>query len=288
MELILKNITKKFGEKTAVNNVSISFKPGIYGLLGANGAGKTTLMHMICSILKPNIGSIRFNNKLINEADEEYREVIGILPQDFGYYDDFSAYKFLKYISQIKGIPTQESNKRIEKLLELVNLTDEKNHKIKTFSGGMKRRLGIAQAIINDPQILVLDEPTAGLDPKERVKFRNIISNMSRDKIIILSTHIVSDIEYISDHVIIMKNGRIMLNDIPSNVLKNINDKVWICNIYESELHNFETNFNIININKVSELKVDVRIVSDNKPYEHAKLVAPTLEDLYLYYFPIV
>lgn len=288
MELILKNITKKFGEKTAVNNVSISFKPGIYGLLGANGAGKTTLMHMICSILKPTIGSITFNNKLINEADEEYREVIGILPQDFGYYDDFSAYKFLKYISQIKGIPTQESNKRIEKLLELVTLTDEKNHKIKTFSGGMKRRLGIAQAIINDPQILVLDEPTAGLDPKERVKFRNIISNMSRDKIIILSTHIVSDIEYISDHVIIMKNGRIMLNDIPSNVLKNINDKVWICNIYESELHNFETNFNIININKVSELKVDVRIVSDNKPYEHAKLVAPTLEDLYLYYFPAI
>lgn len=288
MELILKNITKKFGEKTAVNNVSISFKPGIYGLLGANGAGKTTLMHMICSILKPNIGSITFNNKLINEADEEYREVIGILPQDFGYYDDFSAYKFLKYISQIKGIPTQESNKRIEKLLELVTLTDEKNHKIKTFSGGMKRRLGIAQAIINDPQILVLDEPTAGLDPKERVKFRNIISNMSRDKIIILSTHIVSDIEYISDHVIIMKNGRIMLNDIPSNVLKNINDKVWICNIYESELHNFETNFNIININKVSELKVDVRIVSDKKPSEHARLVAPTLEDLYLYYFPAI
>lgn len=288
MELKLKNISKKFKDKTAVDNISVSFKPGIYGLLGANGAGKTTLMRMICTILKPTSGSITFNGNLIDNLGERYREIVGILPQDFGYYDDFSAYKFLNYIAFIKGISKKDFTDQIDDLLNLVNLLNEKDKKIKTFSGGMKRRLGIAQAIINNPQILVFDEPTAGLDPKERVKFRNIISNMSKNKIVILSTHIVSDVEYISDKIVIMKSGKIMLNDTPSNIIKNIDNKVWICNISESKLSTMESNFNIVNINRLSEGLVNVRVISETKPCENAKIVLPTLEDLYLYYFPVV
>lgn len=288
MELKLRNISKKFKDKIAVDNISINFQPGIYGLLGANGAGKTTLMRMICSILKPNNGSITFNGKSIEVLDEQYRDLVGILPQDFGYYEDFSTYKFLEYIALIKGISETEFQNQINSLLKLVDLSNEKDKKIKTFSGGMKRRLGIAQAIINDPQILILDEPTAGLDPKERVKFRNIISDMSKNKIIILSTHIVSDIEYISDTVIIMKHGKIMLNDTPNNVLKNIDNKVWVYNIAESELSDIESRFNIVNINRVSTSEINVRVISQTKPCESAKTVSPTLEDLYLYYFPVV
>ena len=199
MELAIDRLTKQYKNKIAVDRVSIKLKPGVYGLLGANGAGKTTLMRMICDIQNPTSGQIKYNGTDIKKLGEDYRQVLGYLPQDFGYYPDFTAYDFLMYIAALKGLSKEKAEMRVNELLQIVNLENEKKQKVKTFSGGMKQRLGIAQAMLNNPKILILDEPTAGLDPKERVKFRNLISSFSQDKIVILSTHIVSDIEFIAD-----------------------------------------------------------------------------------------
>ena len=192
MELAIDRLTKQYKNKIAVDRVSIKLKPGVYGLLGANGAGKTTLMRMICDIQNPTSGQIKYNGTDIKKLGEDYRQVLGYLPQDFGYYPDFTAYDFLMYIAALKGLSKEKAEMRVNELLQIVNLENEKKQKVKTFSGGMKQRLGIAQAMLNNPKILILDEPTAGLDPKERVKFRNLISSFSQDKIVILSTHIVS------------------------------------------------------------------------------------------------
>ena len=198
MELSIECLSKRFGSKIAVNNISVTLQPGVYGLLGANGAGKTTLMRMVCDVLKPTSGRILYNGKEIEQLGEHYRSYLGYLPQDFGYYPDFTAKEYLNFIAAIKGIDTVTAKKQITELLKIVNLSDVAEKKIRTFSGGMKQRLGIAQAVINDPHILVLDEPTAGLDPKERMRFRNLIAELAKDKIVILSTHIVSDIDYIA------------------------------------------------------------------------------------------
>lgn len=192
MELVIKGITKQFKNKTAVDNVSLTLREGVYGLLGANGSGKTTLMRMICGILKPTSGNIKFNG--IDVSEEKYRDLLGYLPQDFGYYPEFSAYDFLLYMSSLKGINRKRAKDKSKELLELVSLSDVAEKKIKTFSGGMKQRLDIAQALLNDPKVLILDEPTAGLDPNERIRFRNLISRLGRDRIALLSTHIVSDV----------------------------------------------------------------------------------------------
>ena len=189
MELKTIGLTKKFGSKTAVDNLNITLTNGVYGLLGANGAGKTTLMRLLCNIQNPTSGKILLNGKNIVGLGERYRNLLGYLPQHFGYYPDFSAFDFLLYVSALKGLDEKAARKKSKELLEAVDLSRESKHKIKTFSGGMKQRLGIAQAMLNDPHILILDEPTAGLDPKERVRFRNLISAFSKDRIVILSTH---------------------------------------------------------------------------------------------------
>lgn len=207
MELSIECLSKRFGSKIAVNNISVTLQPGVYGLLGANGAGKTTLMRMVCDVLKPTSGRILYNGKEIEQLGEHYRSYLGYLPQDFGYYPDFTAKEYLNFIAAIKGIDTVTAKKQITELLKIVNLSDVAEKKIRTFSGGMKQRLGIAQAVINDPHILVLDEPTAGLDPKERMRFRNLIAELAKDKIVILSTHIVSDIDYIADDILMMKKA---------------------------------------------------------------------------------
>ena len=199
MELAIDRLTKQYKNKIAVDRVSIKLKQGVYVLIGANGAWKTTLMRMICDIQNPTSGQIKYNGTDIKKLGEDYRQVLGYLPQDFGYYPDFTAYDFLMYIAALKGLSKENAEMRVNELLQIVNLENEKKQKVKTFSGGMKQRLGIAQAMLNNPKILILDEPTAGLDPKERVKFRNLISSFSQDKIVILSTHIVSDIEFIAD-----------------------------------------------------------------------------------------
>ena len=208
MELVIDRLTKQFQNKIAVDRVSLRLNNGVYGLLGTNGAGKTTLMRMLCGILQPTSGTIAFDGMDVSE--EGYRAILGYLPQDFGYYPEFTAMGFLLYMAALKGLPKHSAKRRANELLELVGLQEMGRKKIKTFSGGMKQRLGIAQALLNNPKMLILDEPTAGLDPKERVRFRNLIGQLGKDSIVLLSTHIVSDIEHIADEVLMMKNGNLI------------------------------------------------------------------------------
>ena len=208
MELIIDRVSKQYKNRIAVDRVSAKLHQGVYGLLGANGAGKTTLMRMLCGILTPTSGTITFDGTDV--SSEEYRAILGYLPQDFGYYPEFTAMDFLLYLAALKGIPKLQAKRRARELLELVSLQDVSRKKIKTFSGGMKQRLGIAQALLNDPKLLILDEPTAGLDPKERVRFRNLIEQLGKNSIVLLSTHIVSDIEHIADEILMMKDGQLI------------------------------------------------------------------------------
>ena len=219
MELVLDRVSKQYGNKIAVDRISTVFRPGVIGLLGANGAGKTTLMRMICGILRPTGGTICFKDGSALDASEElYRDALGYLPQDFGYYPDFTGKDFLMYLAALKGLDKHTARRKCAELLRIVSLESAAGKKIKTYSGGMKQRLGIAQAVLNDPKILVLDEPTAGLDPKERVRFRNLIAELGKDSIVILSTHIVSDVEHIADRILMMKDGQFIYDGTPHGI----------------------------------------------------------------------
>ena len=284
MQLTLDRLTKQYGSKIALDRIDATFEPGIYGLLGANGAGKTTMMRLICDILKPTSGEVTFNGTNIREMGESYRAAIGYLPQDFGYYPNFTAMNFLLYMASLKGLNARYAKEKSLELLETVNLSEVKDKKIKTFSGGMKQRLGIAQAFLNNPQILILDEPTAGLDPKERVKFRNLITSFAEDKIVILSTHIVTDVEYIADEILVIKGGDLLKKGAESTIIQEISGKVWECRITRQEAERLENHFIVCN-SKTENGEAVLRIVSDSKPCDTAVSVSPCLEDLYLYYF---
>ncbi len=282
MELCIDRVTKQYKNKIAVDRLSLTLKTGVYGLLGANGAGKTTLMRMICGILKPTSGEVSFNG--IDVSEEKYRDVLGYLPQDFGYYPEFSAQDFMYYMASLKGLTKSQAKSKTKELLEIVSLIDVRKKKIKTFSGGMKQRLGIAQALLNNPKILVLDEPTAGLDPKERVRFRNLISKLGKDKIVLLSTHIVSDVENIANTIIVMKDGQIIHNGVLDEIIEVINGKIFECVVDNKTADILVNQYPIINL-RAEGNNTFLRIVSDEKPIENATNVSATLEDLYLYYF---
>ncbi len=226
MELIVDRVSKQYHNKIAVDRISLRLHKGVYGLLGANGAGKTTLMRIICGILKPTGGTVSFDR--MDVSTEEYRSGLGYLPQDFGYYPEFKGTDFLFYMAALKGLSKSQAKRKVPELLKLVSLEEDGKRKIKTYSGGMKQRLGIAQALLNDPRLLVLDEPTAGLDPKERVRFRNLIETLGKSSIVLLSTHIVSDIEHIADTVLMMKNGQMIYQGEWKNEKENLED-FYLC-----------------------------------------------------------
>lgn len=284
MELQLEQLTKSYGTKRVVDGVTVHLSPGVYGLLGANGAGKTTLMRMLCGVLKPSSGHIRFNGKTIEALGEWYYAHLGYMPQDFGFYPDFTAREFMLYMGAVKGISPRQAKARTEELLHLVNLQDVAGKKIKSYSGGMKQPLGIAQAELNDPSVLILDEPTAGLDPKERVRFRNLISDLSKEKIVLLSTHIVSDVSYIADTILMMKQGRFLLQEPMATVTDGIRGKVWEVLCGHGEAGEYGRRFSVVNLRHENNM-VRLRIVSETPPAEHASPAEPSLEDLFLYHF---
>ena len=284
MKLSVHNLTKDFGGKLAVNNVSFSLSHGVYGLLGPNGAGKTTLMKMMVDILDPSSGEVLLDGVRIKELDAGYRDKLGYMPQEIGVYKNFSARKFLKYIAALKGITGKTADEKIEELLDLVGLKDVGKKKLGGFSGGMLRRIGIAQTLLNDPKILILDEPTAGLDPQERIRFRNIISELSENRIVLLSTHIISDMEFIAGEVIIMRNGSILKIDTTEKLLQEVTGKVWTAVVSHSELNGLKKQYTIGNIIQRSN-GIEVRIVGNQQPSFPCETTKPILEDVFSYYF---
>lgn len=285
MELRLDRVTKKYGNKLAVDRLSTVMGHGVYGLLGANGAGKTTLMRMVCDIQTPTEGAILLNGVPVRDMGEEYRDLLGYLPQNFGYYPDFTPWRFMLYIAALKGLSKGAAKEKSMELLKEVGLAEVRNKKIKTFSGGMKQRLGIAQAMLNDPEILILDEPTAGLDPKERVRFRNLISSMAQERLVLLSTHIVSDVEYIAKRILVMKAGQIIHEGSTREILRAVEGKVWECVVPARQADAMAQQFNVGNLKYVEDGKVLLRVIREGKPAESAVQVEPVLEDVYLYYF---
>lgn len=284
MELSIDRLTKQYGRKIAVDCVSTVLRSGVYGLLGENGAGKTTLMRMLCAILEPTSGEVFLDGREVTSMGGDYRDLLGYLPQDFGYYPNYTAKEFLLYMAALKGIPRDVAGSRTKELLEVVGLSESASKKIKTFSGGMKQRVGIAQALLNEPKLLILDEPTAGLDPKERVRFRNMISDYAAGRIVILSTHIVSDIEAIADEVLLMKKGKLVSQGTVSELTKEVEGKVWELTVPQTETKGWQDKAAVANLRHEGE-QVVLRILAEEKPAVGAVPCEATLEDLYLQSF---
>ena len=284
MELKITDLTKDFRKTCAVNQVNYTFQNGVYGLLGVNGAGKTTLMRMLTTLLNPTSGKITWNGEDIFKMDKEYRRLLGYLPQDFGVYPDFSVYDYLMYIATLKGINRTAAKVRAEEMLHLTGMTQFKNKKMKALSGGMKRRAGIAQAVLNDPKILILDEPTAGLDPSERIRFRNLISELASNRIVLLSTHIVSDVESATSQIILMKNGEFVVTGTTDEVIASSSDHVWSCHIPTNQMLHYQETYRVSNVRTTAK-GADLRILSPESPMEGAVQEETTLEDVFLSYF---
>lgn len=284
MELSLEHVTKYYGKQCVLDNFNAKLTDGIYGLLGPNGSGKTTLISIMIGILGANTGRVLLDGVDVRQMDVEYLDRIGYLPQYPTFYKNFRTDEFLKYMCALKNIPKTQTQGRISEVLEQVNLTDSRKKTIGALSGGMRQRLGIAQAILNRPDILVLDEPTAGLDPLERIRFRNIISKLSRDKLVLLATHIVSDIEYIAKEVLILKKGRLVMQGSPEEISGNLSGKVWHVVTSEAGLPDWVDKYTIANIKRMEKDFV-LRIVCADQPEGISEPAAPGLEDVFLSIF---
>lgn len=285
MEIEIKNLTKHFDRKTAVNDVSLTITPGVWGLIGANGAGKTTLMRMLTGILTPTSGKVLYDGVEISALGESYRDALGYLPQSFGFYPEFTVTDYLEYIAVLKGMGKADYKQKIDELLEMLTLTEVRKKHIRKLSGGMQRRVGIAQALLNDPDILILDEPTSGLDPGERVRFRNLLSELAQNRIVLISTHIVSDIEYIATRNAIMKDGNIIGVGTTDELLEAVSDKVFTATIAQEDLAFYESETRIISIKGEDDRSVSVRYISDTPDIPNSRRAQPRLEDLYLWLF---
>lgn len=284
MELKIQSVSKTYRNKQVLNDISLTFSEGIYSFLGANGSGKTTLMRIILNVLRPTSGTIEWNGKEITSLGENYRELIGYVPQTIGFYPNMKVKSFLEYVGTLKGIDKKVLPEKIEYWLRQVNLYEERNQKISKLSGGMKQRVGIAQAMLNDPKVVVLDEPTAGLDPKERIRFRSLIAGLSVNRIILYTTHIASDLEGLTDYVCILKKGKLEQLDRPEEVLRTLENKVWEVLVTPGELDNVQAEYKVGAIEKTGG-NIRLRIYHDMKPFPQAVMKEPTLEDIYLYYF---
>ena len=285
MKLEIKNLSKNYGNIQALCNVSMELDNGIYGLLGPNGAGKSTLINLITDNIKREKGEICWNGKDILKLGKQYRNVLGYMPQEQGYYEEFTAGAFLMYMAKVKGMNGVNAKKRIEELLMAVNLHNNRNDKIGSFSGGMKQRLMLVQALLNDPKVLILDEPTAGVDPQERIRIRNFISEIAKDRIVILATHIISDVEAIAKEIIFLKKGKAILKGTPRQIIGIIEGKTFEIYIDENELNELRNKYIISNLRNSSTGLV-VRILSEETPNEYVySRVNANLEDLYLYCF---
>ncbi|RDY24557.1 ABC transporter ATP-binding protein [Romboutsia maritimum] len=286
--LEIKNLTKTYKHKNANEDINLNLDSGVYGLLGPNGAGKSTFMKQLATITTPSSGKILYNGKDIKSLDDEYRDLIGYLPQDFDAYKNFKAKEFLMYMAALKGLKKDEAKKRVEELLKLVGLYEVRNKLVSKFSGGMKRRVGIAQALINNPKILILDEPTAGLDPQERARFRNLLSNIGTETIVILSTHIISDIESAAKETIMIKDGKLLLKGTHKEILESMEGKVYtITTNDEIEINEIQRKYKVVNINRGMEY-TQIRVISDTLPkYTNTTYTEPKFEDVYMFYFEL-
>ncbi len=280
--LTVYNLTKKYGHKTAINQMNVTFKKGVTGLLGPNGAGKSTLMRILATIDTPTNGTITFEGKNILEHPNALRCTLGYLPQDFGVYPNMSAFEFLEYMAAMKSLSMRTAKKRIVDLLNALNLAGVGKKRLGDFSGGMKQRVGIAQALLNDPGVLIIDEPTVGLDPEERMQFRNLLASLAADRIIILSTHIVSDIESIASNLVVVNNGNLVTAVTPKQLMHEANGKVWNACIPVEKLDEVQQRFIVSNSMQRAD-GIHVRIVCENKPSLNAVQAEPTLEDAYLW-----
>ncbi|MGZ9223003.1 MAG: ABC transporter ATP-binding protein [Anaerolineales bacterium] len=284
MQLTVNNLGKQYKRDFwGLKDFSLDIKPGILGLLGPNGAGKSTFMRMLATITKPTNGTITWNGVDVVKSPDTLRDVLGYLPQDFGVYPNLNAVEFLEYMAAIKGLDATTAKRRIDELLQLTNLVEAAKRPLGGYSGGMKQRVGIAQALLNDPQLLIVDEPTVGLDPEERVRFRNLLSDLSGERIVILSTHIVSDVEATATHIALVNKGQLLREAAPENLLNELEHKVWEWTVHSDDLPTLKQKHIVSGTIRRSD-GVQVRVVSADKPDPSAQNVSPNLEDAYLFF----
>jgi ABC-2 type transport system ATP-binding protein len=281
MELTIERLSKRYGQRWALRELALRCEPGMLGLVGPNGAGKTSLMRMIATLLKPSEGTIRWNGQDIRTHGQALRQVLGYLPQDFGIYPEFTGRQFLRYLAAMKGLPSELLNQRVDQVIEMVNLEQAADHKLPTYSGGMKQRIGIAQALLNDPELLIVDEPTAGLDPAERVRFRTLLASLTRNGIVLLSTHIISDVEAVASRLVILQEGRVLSDTTPEALLAKTRGAVWSVTVDQATALQLQATSQVSTmVNQMGG--ITLRIVSPMRPHEAAVVVDPSLEEAYL------